>query len=144
MSVMAALYEHLTADTDVTAEVGTRIYPLQAPETATLPYITYQKISTAHMHHFGAAAAIVTSAVQIDVWGNTSVEVEDAVKDVRESLDGRLHFSMGATEALAVKGIFLNGTSDGLVEPTDGTDKGTFRTTMTFDIWHAETVPTFA
>ena len=144
MSIYAALYEHLTADSDVTAEVSTRIYPLTAPTSATMPYVVIQLISTEQLHHFGAAGGIVKSVMQIDVWGETPEDVRDAALDIRESLDGLNQTSMGATEQLDVRGVSLQTQRTGHSPPSDGTETGPMRWSMDFEIWHAESVPTFA
>lgn len=44
-TVEEALYETLTASTSVTAVVGTRVYPLKAPQNPSYPLAVYQRVS---------------------------------------------------------------------------------------------------
>lgn len=144
MSLESALYEHLTADTDVTDVVGTRVFNTQASQGATLPYLVFQIISTLPVHHATAASGIVGEMVQITAFTADRVQQRAARLAVRESLDGRGHFAMGATTALDVRSIKMQPSGGNVIPPTDGTGGGTFGFVMEFDIWHAQSVPTFA
>lgn len=46
MDLSDALYAYLTADTEVAAAVGARIFPLARPQEATLPAVVYRLIET--------------------------------------------------------------------------------------------------
>ncbi len=144
-SLNKAIYEDLTATAAVTDKIGTRLYPLTAPTSAALPYATFQLITATSQHHAKAASALRETLLQIDVWAADSVAVEDASIPIVNALDGRENFSMGATEALDVQSVTMEDGSPRFIftPPSDGSEVGTFRVSMDFQVWHAQNVPTF-
>lgn len=49
--VSQALHSHLVSYAELNALIGTRVYPVQLPETVTLPAVTYQRIDTLSVQH---------------------------------------------------------------------------------------------
>lgn len=145
MSIQAAFYHHLSNDTTVAGLVSARIYVDVAPSSvAGLNHITFQLISGTHEHHMTAAAGLTRKRVQVDVWATNSVSRDGISEAVREALDG-YRGDMGATgSTVDVRMCHLVNETDGYESPVMGTEFGLFRRTMDWEIWHSESVPTFA
>lgn len=144
MSIQAAIYEHLIADTTVLGLVSTRVYVDVAPHSAVgLNHITYQVISAQHVHDLGAASGLVRKRIQIDVWATTSITRDSISEAIREAMDG-YSGDMGAVGATVdVRDCYLDNEVDGYEVPETKNEFGIFRRTMDFMIWHTESVPTF-
>jgi hypothetical protein len=145
MSLHTALYSYLTAQSGFTDVFSTRLYPNQAPASATtLPYCVYEIVSGEHIHHLEAAAGLVQRRVIFTVVAATPISCEAGYDALRGELDGYPNTTMG-TNNLAVGTVSLDGEDFTHIPQKLGTDvaQGTFVVEMTFMIWHAESVPTF-
>lgn len=70
MSIAVDLRNALVLDATVAASVGTRVYPGRLPQGATMPAITYNRISTVRdASHSGAGLA--WARFQLDCWAET-------------------------------------------------------------------------
>lgn len=88
MSLKSDLYSHLKADSGVSALVGTRVYPMKAPQNVVKPYITYQAISDNSDQCLGGSTFQRVTRFQVDCWSTTYSEA-DAIKEaVLSSLTG--------------------------------------------------------
>lgn len=80
-----AVYGYLSGEPGVAALVGDRIYPGRVKEGATLPAISYQRISANRTYtydSFADTSAWVRARVQFNCWSNTplqAIEVGEAV-----------------------------------------------------------------
>jgi hypothetical protein len=129
MLVEEALYSLLTADAEVSAIVGTRVFPGVAPQDVAAPYVLYRK--TGRDRRFlpcGTDGTMVTS-FQIDCYAATylqSVQLAQAVTD-------RLEPYRGATGSPAITLVhwFLDREFDlSDIEP------GLFRQSCDWRVWH--------
>lgn len=53
MTLEEAVYARLTADAAVAAIIGTRAYPILAPQNVALPYVVFQRSETENLAHLG-------------------------------------------------------------------------------------------
>lgn len=139
MSIYAALYARLGAVSGVTDLVSTRIYPLVAPQNASLPLVVVNRIGEIHEHHTTAAAGIARASMQIDCWAATldaAVAVGDAV---RAALDGW----SGTSASIVVRSVTLNDRDESMEPPQDGEEFGDYRSRLDFTCWYQVSVPTF-
>jgi len=65
MSIGTLLYSRLTTDSGVSGIVSTRVYPVQLPQTPTLPAISYGRISNTEQ---AGTTALRETRYQIDCW----------------------------------------------------------------------------
>lgn len=86
MAIEADLYTRLTGHAGLGALVGTRVYPLRAPQDAALPYITYQRISGVVLHEFARAAPATQARYQVDVWAGSFLAAQTAMTQLRAAL----------------------------------------------------------
>ena len=131
--IKATLYSFLSMAPTVTALVDTRIYPNWAPPSTQEPYLILSRIDgNDFAAHLGSASNNIQSTIQIDVWGQTSVQVEGIVEALRVLLDG--FFGMMGSDF--IYSFRLTSAFDGPLAPTDGGADATARTTLTFEAWH--------
>lgn len=114
------VYTYLKNDAGVAAEVGTKIYPLRAPNSAALPYIVFQRIDDIGRHHHRGAAGLPSASMQITVWGPNSPQetVNDAAEAVRLAMDG----FQGEMGDLDVRSALLEDQRDLVEDTTDGSE----------------------
>jgi len=86
MKVGAAIYVLLGADSDVSAIVGTRIYPELAEEGASAPYIVYSVVSNTPSDTKDGAP-IDEAQLEIFSVGTTYAAANDLADKVRAALD---------------------------------------------------------
>lgn len=128
-----------TLGTAVSDLVTNKIYPGQAPQTASVPYIVYKRISSQRFPHMTAPSGLARDRMQFDIYGTTQISAEAIRNALRLWLDG-YDKSMG-TELLDVRLASLENETDQLVVPEDASDTGTFTTTADYFITFAETIP---
>ena len=82
------LVAHLKADATLTALIGTRIYPLTAPQNVVKPYITYQVINGNSNQCFSGGIYQEDIRFQIDCWSTSYANVKAISEAVVNSLVG--------------------------------------------------------
>lgn len=116
MSIESTLYSHLVANTSV------KVYPAQLPQQATLPAITYTRISTAVIQHRGSAKPTFSRPrFQIDCWADSYTGASNLRATVRTA--------MGTLSKVAL----LQDDRD-IVEAA----VGRWRASLDYYIWHEE------
>ncbi len=139
-TIKKVLFDYLRLDSGVSAQVAERIFPQIAPTSTNFPYITIQRISDPGINHMLAASALANPTFQFDVWGETSLQTEDASEALREALDGLQRTQL---QDVYISGVRVENQSDSTERPTDGRQTTIYRTRMDVIIWHDKTVPTF-
>ncbi len=145
MSLQSSLYEYWVAQSGITDEVSTRIYPDVAPTTATRPYAVYQVISEARHPHMLAASGLVSKRVQLTCYGATPDAADDAAEAFRAEMDGFRGAAMGTGgNVTQVRRVLLDSGDSGQEPAPDGSQDHTFYRRQDYIVWHTESVPTFA
>ena len=135
----AGLFSHLSIDSDISATVGTRVYLAIIPQDASLPAITYQRISGSHVRSLEGSSGASEARYQITAWASTGLAAKQLADYVRLSLDG---FS-GAMGDVTVKRVYLEDDRDQF-EPAAGNDEERRNgVLMDFSIWYHEAKPSF-
>ena len=80
------LTARLKAAAGVTALVGTKTFPVMAPDKTELPYITYQTISDQSINHATGATEGNRDRIQVDCWGATYAAAKALAEAVKEAL----------------------------------------------------------
>lgn len=137
------LYEHLSTDAGIIAEVSTRIFFGIAPTSTAFPYITLERIASPGHNHMLASSAIANPLFQFDCWALTSVKRETVSEAVREALDGLRGVKIGTNDTTDIRRVFVDNQSDSTEDPREGTEDRIFRTRMDITIWYVRSVPTF-
>lgn len=84
----AEVYKLLKNDTGVSAIVGSRIYPMVAPQNVAKPYITYRVITGLKFQCIGGEIYQGNYRFQIDVWSETYSNAKAISTAVKSSLVG--------------------------------------------------------
>lgn len=143
-SAIASLVSHLKGDFAVAQRVGSRIYRQIAGQAAVLPYIVVERTGTDHRHHQTAAAGLVATVFELTCWADGAEAAEGLAEDVREALDGLHHQDIGTQpNVITVRSAVLETDDDNLVS-ADAVGNPIFGVPMTWQLWHTESVPTFA
>lgn len=139
MSIQGALYTYLVNNTAVSALVSSRVYPAgNVPTSASMPYITYQRIDNVHERHMEGSAGLAHPRYQLNIVADTELEAHGVVEAVRGALDSfRGELGEGSNMA-TVRGAFLEDDRDLPQTPTDATEAGPHGVAMDFIIWHTE------
>ena len=96
MNLEESLCAHLKAYAGLAALVSTRVYPLQLPQSSTLPTVVYRRIDGPRVEMFGAASAFQTPRFQVDAWGATYASAKGAAAQVQAALGGFMGLLGGA------------------------------------------------
>ena len=96
MNAEQAVHGRLTTFAGLTALVGTRVCPLLLPEAATLPTLTYQRVSGPWTHGQAGAVLLSRPRIQVDVWAASYASAKSVATQVRLALDGYRGTSEGS------------------------------------------------
>lgn len=129
MNIEQDLYLYLTTDPGISALAGSRVYPVKLKEGATLPAVTYQRVSTARTYAHAAASGLAHPLFQITAWGKQYEEARALADAIIAALNG-YRGGMGQSSALA---SFLD-SEVALYDP----DAMAFQVALTVSIWHHE------
>lgn len=132
---------YLLADSTIAAFVGTRIYPIKAPQGATYPLVTMQKIVEPRPQHLRGPGGLSSPRYQIDAWsrdvaGAGYMQAQDLGAAIRSRIDGFTGVLTDSNESPAErhKVSILYDDSRDLFE-TD-VNYGYYRHSADYVIWH--------
>lgn len=118
MSAEKIVYAQLAAAAAVTALVGTRIYPGQAPQGTATPFIVYEHLSAEDLDPIGAVSGgtITRAVVSVTAVGAAYADV----KSVLEAARAALRFASGLISGKRVVSIETAGVGPDLTDPDLG------------------------
>lgn len=131
----AVLRSALVGNTSVTAMVGTRIYPLLAPKTAALPFITWRRSGISREHTLAGPMGVPNVSVEMQSFAATYEDVREVADRVRLVLDGY----GGTVNNVEVKHVSLEQESDDFVQLAGGDLPPAYQVTQTFNVLWQET-----
>ena len=141
--IESALYELLSNDTAVSSIVGTRIYPLVAPQRkpATFPataktYMTYQRISGVRDMPLNGPNGFVVARYQINAFAY-DFEIADLLA---ESIRLKLNGYRGDAGGHRIQRIWLDGDSQSFDYETDATETAIYQVIQDYRIAYAESL----
>lgn len=139
-----ALHDYLSDQAGLTALIGTALYKDRLPEGASLPAVTYQRISrTTPGVHQTAAGELEQSRFQFSAWATSRATCISIRGALYAALAGRPHGTMGDSDPVTVLRIEHQNDIERYETPSDGSDQGTFGISSDYMIWHRQTAPTF-
>lgn len=110
--------------------VGFRVYPIVAPVSAALPFITYQRALIERSQTLSQPMGIPKVSVQLDVYAATYEQGRELADALRSRLDGW----RGSAYGVSVEHVALDGERDGFVQ-LDGSElPPVYQITQTFDV----------
>ena len=135
MSIETALFEYLSAQTEVQAVLGEaaklRFWPLVVPQKQSLPGVVYRFDNTARGRTYCATDRVVRTRVQLDSYAKNYLETVQLAAVLRLVLvDFR-----GMMGSVRVKDVAIDPNSDRDLEDPD---PGLYRRWQDYLIWHVE------
>lgn len=112
-TIEQALYALLAGDATLVAIIGTRIYPLRAPQNATYPLLVYQQIASQKVHSMQGGSGLDFSLFQFTFWGSDYLVTKQAAEALRVLLQGyRGTVTVPAVGTVEIEGAFVEATRD--------------------------------
>lgn len=131
----AVLRTALVSSTSVTSMVGTRVYPLLAPKTAALPFITWRRAGVNREHTLAGPMGMPSVTVEMQSFANTYEDAREVADRVRLVLDGY----RGTVNNTEVKSVSLENELDDFVQLAGGDLPPVYQVTQTFNVLWQET-----
>ena len=135
MALESALYNYLTVTaTDVLAIVSKRVYPGFLPQGASLPAITYAKVSGPRIEHMGGKTGLEYPRVQINCWASTYSAAKALADKVRIAMDAY----SGTWGSDTIRACILQDEADFIDESPELEARRIFGIRQDYEIWHVE------
>lgn len=126
----AAVRNVLIQDAAVAPLVGTRIYPVLAPTTAALPFVTYRRTGVRREHTLDGPMGVATTTIDLDIYATTYEAARILADLCRVALDGW----GGTFDNTEVKNVSLESESDGFVLLQGAESPPSYTVTQTFNL----------
>lgn len=142
MSFKEAFYAHLSTASTVVSVVSTRVYPVgELPKDVVAPYITFAVEEVQHERHLTGGEGLARSRVSVAGWAEDYSGAAAIQGTLRALLDNYRGIIGTATIAyISALGTFMEPESDEYVPPSDASQVGMHAVSMTFVIWHPESI----
>lgn len=131
----AVLRSALVANNAVATLIGTRIYPVIAPTTATLPFVTWRRVAVRRQQTLAAPMGMPVTSVEYSIFGLTYEQARDVADAMRAVLDGY----GGSANNTEVKQTSLEQESDDFVTLAGAELPPAYQITQQYDVWWQET-----
>lgn len=138
-NIASSIRQYLAGNSRLTDYLGSRIYPANLPQDATLPAAIYTQISTRHAEVItGSKGGLAFARIEIGVYSNDFAEAHDIAERIR--LCGILDLQ-GVTEGIDIRAVRVdNGIDFSSEPPTDGSDQHRYAVFQDFEIAYLESV----
>jgi hypothetical protein len=114
--------------------IGQRVYPVLAPASATLPFITWRRAGIQREQTLARPAGMPRVTIEFSVYGTTYEEARTVADAVRSVLDGY----GGSANNTEVKQTSLEDESDDFVTLTGSDLPPVYQITQRYDCWWSE------
>jgi predicted heme/steroid binding protein len=118
----------------VTALIGDRLYPGQAPQDAQRPYAVYQQASQQRLRTMTGYTNLNRWSMRLDVYGATRRQAAEARQAITDRLDD-WSGSAGGDGTISVCGTVFDDSDSDTEMPTHGEEKGEHRAGLDLGIW---------
>jgi len=137
VSIEAGIYTRLTGSTDITAMVGTRVYPSHVPQGTSFPMLRYTIITQEQIHGLSAHTDLYRATFQVDCYtSNTYLDVIALADKVRATLNTEsTTFGTIAIEQSHVRGM----SDEPPFKPSDSSDEWIFGRSVDCDLHYHST-----
>lgn len=120
----------LVGTTAVTTLIGTRVYPVVAPSSATLPFVTWRRSGVQRQQTLGLPAGTPKVTVEYSIYGATYDETREVADAMRVCLDGY----GGTADNTEVKQASLENESDDFVSLGGAEMPPAYQITQVYDV----------
>ena len=126
----SALRIALLTDPAVAMALGTKVYPLLAPKTVSLPLVTYRRSNINREHTLAAPMGMPTVSVEVSCYAATYEDVREVADVVRRRLDGY----GGTVDNVEVKNVSLEQEADDFVQLAGNDLPPVYQVTQTYNV----------
>jgi hypothetical protein len=130
----AVLRAALVGTTAVTSLVSSRIYPVLAPASASLPFVTWRRSGIQREQTLGRPMGMPRVSVEYSIYGTTYEEARQVADAMRLVLDGY----GGTSNNTEVKQTSLEDESDDFVQLAGADLPPVYQVTQRYDCWWSE------
>lgn len=131
----AVLRNVLVTNTVASSVVGTRVYPILAPQSAAMPFITYRRAGIQRQQTLAGPSGVPKVTVEVDVYAATYEAARDVADRVRRCLDGY----GGTVDNTVVKQTSLENEQDDFVQLAGADLPPVYSVKQTYDVLWQET-----
>jgi hypothetical protein len=124
----------LVTDAGVALLLGSRIYPVLAPASAALPFVTWRRSAIEREQTLGTPAGMPRVSVEYSIYGTTYEEARRVSDAMRLVLDGY----GGSSDNTEVKQASLEDESDDFVQLAGADLPPVYQVTQRYDVWWSE------
>jgi hypothetical protein len=110
---------------------GDRVYPVIAPASAAIPFITWRRQAVQREATLSGPSGIATVTLAVDMYATTYEGVRELADRCRETLDG---FNGSLGNWISVRNVSLLSESDGFVQLAGGELPPVYSVTQTYTI----------
>lgn len=107
----------LVLDPAVAAVIGQKVYPVVAPASAALPFVTWRRTGIARQQGLNGPIGMSTVTLAVEVYAETYGEARDIADKCRRVLDG---YGTTVENYVRVANVSLDTESDGVVQLAGG------------------------
>jgi hypothetical protein len=130
----SVLRSALIANGAVSALIGTRVFPVIAPASAQLPFVTWRRVGVRRQQTLGAPMGMPVTTVEYSIFGTTYEQARDVADAMRAVLDGY----GGTANNTEVKQTSLEQESDDFVTLAGAELPPAFQITQQYDTFWIE------
>jgi hypothetical protein len=130
----AVLRTAMVGNTAVTSLVSSRIYPVLAPASAALPFVTWRRSGIDREQTLGGPMGMPRVSVEYSIYGTTYEEARQVADAMRRVLDGY----GGTSDNTEVKQSSLEDESDDFVQLAGADLPPVYQVTQRYDVWWIE------
>jgi hypothetical protein len=130
----AVLRSAMVGTTAVTSLVSSRIYPVLAPASAALPFVTWRRSGIDREQTLGGPMGMPRVSVEYSIYGTTYEEARQVADAMRRVLDGY----GGTSDNTEVKQASLEDESDDFVQLAGADLPPVYQVTQRYDVWWSE------
>jgi hypothetical protein len=130
----AVLRTALVGNAAVSSLLGTRIYPVLAPASAALPFVTWRRSGIDREQTLGGPMGMPRVSVEFSIYGVTYEEARQVADAMRRVLDGY----GGTSDNTEVKQTSLEDESDDFVQLAGADLPPVYQVTQRYDCWWSE------
>ena len=110
---------------------GDRVYPVIAPASAAIPFITWRRQAVQREATLSGPSGIATVTLAVDMYATTYEGVRELADRCRQTLDG---FNGSLGNWISVRNVSLLNESDGFVQLAGGELPPVYSVTQTYTI----------
>jgi hypothetical protein len=130
----AVLRSALIANATVAGLVGSRVYPVVAPASAALPFVTWRRVAIRRQQTLGAPMGMPVTSVEYSIYGATYEQAREVADAMRSVLDGY----GGTSNNTEVKQTSLEQESDDFVTLAGAELPPAYQITQQYDTFWIE------